>query len=609
MSDVAPQEIYGFGSNYFHALGGCEVVHLTDNNNNDNSDAVQVRKLTQTPWDNTNLTDIQCTTSSTLFLTQSGKLYQVGTMHGVLKSTPQLVHVPYPLPVAQVATGRHYCLAVLQGGAAVLSWGAGHFGQLGLGPNISVAHEPTLLQHLLPQATGSGAIATIAAGSWHAAAITKGGRAFMWGSNRKSQCGAPSPSTLVYPHPLEQQPFVQISCGRAHTLGLAKDGKVYSWGASAACGHSSRKATICPPRLVEALSKVSVTQVAAGESHSLALTGGGRVFGWGNNTEGQLGLGIPAHLVPRPKLISDLDFVAIVASGEYAKSRQFKDVVYDASPPQTDRIINTVVTDGSSLPPPPPFLTDAKLPPTTASQILPLVPKIVSIAASGSYSLAVSSAGHVYGWGYNDAGVVGVRPTTPTMPMIELPSSSILKGRLLEIQSFDSRHNVLLPRRLDALSHLHVSIVAPGPCHLFLCGKPRSTVTKEVVGRTLYEIQHTAATTTAGGGGEAHVMIVEEDILTEDSPPPQVVGSLTSGSPTRAARRAFSSSDLHSQASPQPRRRASSPPPTRPAPPRRAMSNLIRRIGGKTPEDRPTGGLTKTPSRARKLLSIAFGGK
>jgi alpha-tubulin suppressor-like RCC1 family protein len=636
MSDAAPQELYGFGSNYFHALGGCEVVHLSghnnnddnnndddnndkddnhdkdndnDNNNNNNddsdSDAVQVRKLTETPW-NTALTDIQCTTASTLFLTQAGKIYQVGTMHGVLKPTPQLVHVPYPLPVAYMAAGRHYCLAVLQGGAAVLSWGAGHFGQLGLGPNISVAQEPTIIQHLLPQATGS-SIASVAAGSWHAAAITTEGRAFSWGSNRKSQCGAASPSTLVYPHPLEQ-PFLQISCGKAHSLGLTKDGKVYSWGASTACGHSSRKTTICPPRLVEALSKVSVTQVAAGESHSLALTGGGRVFGWGNNTEGQLGLGIPAHLVPRPKWISDLDFVAIVASGEYAKSRQGKDAADDASPspPPTDRIMNTAAADEASLPPPPPLITDAKLPPPTASQILPLVPKVVSIAASGSYSLAVSSAGHVYGWGYNDAGVLGVRPATPTMPMIELPSSSVLKGRLLEIQSFDSQHNVLLPRRLDALSHLHVSIVAPGPCHLFLCGKPRSAVTKEVVGRTLYEMQHTAA----AAAGEAHVMIEEEELWTENSPqPPEVVRSLPSGSP----RRASSSSALRSQVRPQlqqqQQRRASTPPPTRPAPPRRAMSNLIRRIGGKAPEDRPSGAMAKAPSRARKLFSSAFGGK
>ena len=524
------QFLFGFGNNYFHALGGSQKITLDNDNDNDNDDdfPVTAHTFSSLPWNNNDnngndtvmgLSQVHCTTSSTFFLTKTGKVYHVGTLHGVVTPTPQLVTIPYPLPVAQLACGRHYCLALLQGGAAVLAWGAGHFGQLGLGPHRSVSDEPTMIPHLLPHAGNP--VTSIAAGTWHAAAVTQEGKVLTWGSNRNFQCGMVSPSNLVYPHPVEcPEAFSMIICGKAHTLGLTKEGKVYSWGASYACGHSSRKTMIAPPRLVEALSNVHIVQLAAGESHSLALTGGGRVFGWGSNIEGQLGLGIPAQLIPRPKLIADLDFVAIVASEEWAKRNPTPtELIYDASPPPLDRKNDSVEE--------------------SASQILPRVPKVISIFASGSYSMAISSAGHVYGWGYNDTGVLGLRKPAQELPMMEYNAiTTPTKGRQLEIQTFDSQHNVLLPRRLDALAHLNVQFVGVGPSHVYVCGTPRRT-TKDVVGRTLYEMQETTT-----------------------------------------------------------RRRASSPL-IRPR-----LSQLMRRMSGKG--ERPT---TKPTSRARKLLSNAFGGK
>ncbi len=44
------------------------------------------------------------------------------------------------------------------------------------------------------------------------------------------------------------------------------------------------------PVLVDALWALPVVQLAAGESHSLALTSNGYMFSWGDNSHGQLGL-------------------------------------------------------------------------------------------------------------------------------------------------------------------------------------------------------------------------------------------------------------------------------------------------------------------------------
>ena len=46
-----------------------------------------------------------------------------------------------------------------------------------------------------------------------------------------------------------------------------------------------------PKRIKSALEGLVVKQVACGDAHSLALTQGGQVYGWGYTHSGQLGMG------------------------------------------------------------------------------------------------------------------------------------------------------------------------------------------------------------------------------------------------------------------------------------------------------------------------------
>lgn len=48
-----------------------------------------------------------------------------------------------------------------------------------------------------------------------------------------------------------------------------------------------------------------VEEIAVGAEHALALTSGGDVWGWGNNSDGQLGLGHTA-IVREPQLLTAL---------------------------------------------------------------------------------------------------------------------------------------------------------------------------------------------------------------------------------------------------------------------------------------------------------------
>lgn len=49
-----------------------------------------------------------------------------------------------------------------------------------------------------------------------------------------------------------------------------------------------------------------VEDIAAGAEHTLALTSSGDVFGWGSNSDGQLGVGHATMVLRQPTLITAL---------------------------------------------------------------------------------------------------------------------------------------------------------------------------------------------------------------------------------------------------------------------------------------------------------------
>ena len=509
----------GFGSTYYHNMGGTVDTplqhHLAgDDHENDeeqdadNTDAARQQQLqvkarmfaSKPPWDveQDPLIQVAASGSASLLLTRNGKVYTMGTIHGRVRPTPTRMVIQLPLKAVEIAAGRHFCLARMEGGLAVCSWGAGHFGQLGLGEanTATFVEQPTVIEGLLPHIIGS-PIASIAAGFWHAMAVTQSGHVWSWGCNRSHQCGrkrpnnsnvAATPPTIISPQlvPFESAntQISKIACGRSHSVALDQKGAVYCWGASnyGQCGGGvpSRRGRggIAPPQWVEALAKVQIVDIAAGDAHTMALTGGGRVFGWGCGAEGQLGTGACILLNAKPKLIGDLDFVAIEAGQEW-KTQQKLD---SSNGTEKTDCAGAVVAAG-----------EAQYSPPASPHSLSHVPKIVSISACGNYSAAISSSGHLYTWGCNDVGNLGIpkpRPETLTFiePGMPLPKTSTL--RYLHTLSFDSSHNVALPQRVDSISSYSVMSVALSPTFMWCLGSPRtSDNNSEPVGRTLYEVQ------------------------------------------------------------------------------------------------------------------------
>uniref|UniRef100_A0A8C6HDX1 Uncharacterized protein n=1 Tax=Mus spicilegus TaxID=10103 RepID=A0A8C6HDX1_MUSSI len=86
--------------------------------------------------------------------------------------------------------------------------------------------------------------------------------------------------------------IIQVSCGHYHSLALSEGGHVFSWGRNSegqlGLGKNSRSQAI--PQKVKSLEGIPLAQVAAGGTHSFALSLTGTSFGWGSNRYGQLAL-------------------------------------------------------------------------------------------------------------------------------------------------------------------------------------------------------------------------------------------------------------------------------------------------------------------------------
>ncbi|XP_060234758.1 secretion-regulating guanine nucleotide exchange factor isoform X2 [Meriones unguiculatus] len=164
--------------------------------------------------------------------------------------------------------------------AALFTWGANSYGQLGLGHKEDVFMPQRLSDFCRP-----GCIRSVTGGGGHSAAVTDGGGLFVCGLNKDGQLGlGHTEEVLCFTicKPLVACPIRQVACGWDFTIMLTEKGQVLSCGSNAfgqlGVPHGPRKCVV--PRAIECL-REEVACVAAGLRHALATTVSGSVFQWG----------------------------------------------------------------------------------------------------------------------------------------------------------------------------------------------------------------------------------------------------------------------------------------------------------------------------------------
>ncbi|XP_055469472.1 secretion-regulating guanine nucleotide exchange factor isoform X3 [Psammomys obesus] len=164
--------------------------------------------------------------------------------------------------------------------AALFTWGANSYGQLGLGHKEDVFMPQRLSDFCRP-----GCIRSVTGGGGHSAAVTDGGGLFVCGLNKDGQLGLGHTEEVLYftiCKPLVACPIRQVACGWDFTIMLTEKGQVLSCGSNAfgqlGVPHGPRKCVV--PQAIECL-REEVACVAAGLRHALATTVSGSVFQWG----------------------------------------------------------------------------------------------------------------------------------------------------------------------------------------------------------------------------------------------------------------------------------------------------------------------------------------
>ena len=207
----------------------------------------------------------------------------------------------------------------------------------------------------------------VAAGGEHSFAWKKDGTLYSWGRNSYGQLGLADTSDRSTPQqtqngacPSSTPPYYtqgwMLTGGGSHTVALDYFGKVYSWGRNnrGQLGHSGTTNVNVPQTVVSGGSQLqNVSDLAAGDEFSLALTTSGNVLAWGDDLRGQLGYNPAEGIFTSPPAYVGAPQTVVRLSGSGALSN------------------------------------------------------IVGIAAGSRHALAIDIAGNVFGWGDNTYNQLG----------------------------------------------------------------------------------------------------------------------------------------------------------------------------------------------------------
>lgn len=175
----------------------------------------------------------------------------------------------------------------------VLTLGQGDVGQLGLSEDILERKKPALVKGL----DGMN-IVQVECGGMHTVALTDDGKVYTWGCNDEGGLGRVTSSSdgdefsAGIVKDMENVNVVMVCAGDSHTMALSDSGIVYGWGTyrdgSGQVGLQADGAKH-EPIVILALQNDPVVKIASGNDHTAALTKNGNIFTWGCAEQGQLG--------------------------------------------------------------------------------------------------------------------------------------------------------------------------------------------------------------------------------------------------------------------------------------------------------------------------------
>lgn len=219
---------------------------------------------------------------------------QLGDGDGETETTSALVRSVLPAGGTAIGAGAATACAIVAG--AAYCWGHGDAGQTGTGRVVEEEWVPAPV-------VGGLSFARLVPGHSHTCGLTTDRELYCWGSNHNEQLGYPvgMPVTASEPQPAPRAgPWVDVSPGDEFTVAIDADGRLWSWGSNVAgqLGRAGARGGTPTPGLVEAPGPF--VDVEAGWRHACAVTAGGALYCWGDDTWDQLGPDAPLAFSETP---------------------------------------------------------------------------------------------------------------------------------------------------------------------------------------------------------------------------------------------------------------------------------------------------------------------
>uniref|UniRef100_A0A8C7U5H0 X-linked retinitis pigmentosa GTPase regulator n=1 Tax=Oncorhynchus mykiss TaxID=8022 RepID=A0A8C7U5H0_ONCMY len=336
----------------------------------------------------------------------------------------------------------------------------------------------------------------ITCGDEHTALITENGKLFMFGSNNWGQLGLGSKTMVNKPtcvKALKSEKVRLAACGRNHTIVYTSRGNVYSTG-----GNNEGQLGLgdCEERtafqLVDFFSSHGpIKMLAAGSNTSAALTESGTLFMWGDNTEGQIGLGKESSALT-PQEVTVGRPVAWVSCGYYHSAFVTVDGgLYTFGECDSGKLgLATGQLDGHRMPQLVKGITD----------------QVTQVACGGGHTVAVTEE-DLYTFGLGQFGQLG-QGTFIFEARLPRAVDHFRKGRVRQVMcgenhtavitdngllyTFgDGRHgklglgeenftNQFKPTLCPRFLKYNVQAVTCGGCHMLVLAKPRDKSCQEV---------------------------------------------------------------------------------------------------------------------------------
>jgi alpha-tubulin suppressor-like RCC1 family protein len=183
----------------------------------------------------------------------------------------------------------------------------------------------------------------------------------------------------------------RVNAGGNHTVALKSDGSLWGWGENTfgQVGDGSVISRNVPVRIG---AETTWTAISAGFYHTMAIKADGTLWAWGDDTKGQLGDGSAASSQPAPVQIgTDSNWAEVAAGDFHTLARKTDGSLWAWGDNTSGQVGNGAVVPGIQAVP-------VRI--GTATDW-------VAIAAGGSHSVALKGDHTLWGWGSNTAGQLG----------------------------------------------------------------------------------------------------------------------------------------------------------------------------------------------------------